>query len=97
MEPAAQGANMNFILMGMLAIFIVFMLFSSRTQKKREIEKQKQISALNKGDMVVIFGGLVGTVAGFKDNMIEVKISENNKVTVLRSGIITILGKGDSK
>lgn len=93
----AQGANMNLMLMGMLAIFVVFMIFSSRGQKKREVEKQKQIAALNKGAAVVLIGGIVGTVAGFKDNMIEVKISENTKITVLRSGIVSILDQGETK
>ncbi len=96
MDTAANGGNMNLILMGMLALFMVFMIFSTRSQKKREEEKQKQISALEKGDRVVILGGIIGTVAGFKDNTIEVKISENTKITVLRSGIVAILSKGEA-
>jgi len=90
---------MNLIIMGMLVIFIVYMIFSVRGQKKKDEEKQKQISALEKGDRVVITGGIIGVVAGFKEDSIEVKISENTKITVLRSGVAAILGKekGETK
>ena len=71
----------------LLAMF-VFFLFTGRGQKKREMERQAKVNALQKGDGVILPGGIVGTVAGFKDNAIEVKIAENVKITVLKSGIV---------
>ena len=35
-------------------------------------------------------GGIVGTVAGFNDQIIEVKVSENTKFSVLPSGIVSV-------
>ena len=63
--------------------------FSARPfPKKREQELMTKVNALQKGDQVIIPGGIIGTVAGFKDNAIEVKIAENVKLTVLKTAIV---------
>lgn len=89
----AQAMDGNLLLMMLVGFVLVFMIFTSRSSKKREEQKQKVLSSLEKGDHVVIVGGIVGVVAGFKDEMIEVKISENTKITVLKNGIVNVLGK----
>ncbi|WP_428897602.1 preprotein translocase subunit YajC [Parelusimicrobium proximum] len=92
MDTAAQGSQMGSIFMMVLLFgFVVYLFFSIRGQKNKETERQQTIKSLQKGDKVVIFGGIVGTVDGFKGEMIDVKISEGNKVTVLPSGILSIL------
>lgn len=91
MNTAAQGGGGNLLFMFLLFAAIIFIMMSGRGQKKREQERQAKIAALQKGDQVVIPGGIVGTVAGFKDNAIEVKIAENVKITVLKSGIVGVI------
>lgn len=88
MENAAQGGGANLFLMLLFGAMIIFMLISGRSQKKREQERQARIEALQKGDQVVIGGGIVGTIVGFKDNSLEVKLADNVKVTILKSGIV---------
>ena len=91
MNTAAQGGGGNLLFMFLIFAAIIFIMMSGRGQKKREQERQAKIAALKKGNQVIIPGGIVGTVAGFKDNAIEVKIAENVKITVLKSGIINVL------
>lgn len=88
MNTAAQGGGSGMFFFLIIAAMFIFILFSGRGQKKREAERQARINALQKGDEVVIPGGIVGTVVGFKDNAVEVKIAENVKLTVLKSGIV---------
>ncbi|MBQ8843653.1 MAG: preprotein translocase subunit YajC [Elusimicrobiaceae bacterium] len=88
MNTAAQGAGSGMFMFLILAAMFIFILFSGRGQKKREQERQAKVNALQKGDGVILPGGIIGTVAGFKDNAIEVKIAENVKITVLKSGIV---------
>ncbi|MBO7237826.1 MAG: preprotein translocase subunit YajC [Elusimicrobiaceae bacterium] len=88
MNTAAQGGGANMFLMLFFAAAIIFMLMSGRGQKKREEQRQAKIAALQKGDQVIIPGGIVGTVVGFKDNTLEVKIAEGVKITILKSGIV---------
>ena len=71
-----------------IAAMFIFILFSGRGQKKREEQRMAKVNALQKGDGVILPGGVVGTVAGFKGNALEVKIAENVKITVLKSGIV---------
>ncbi len=91
MNTAAQAGSGNLILMFMIIVFIIIIMWSGRGQKKREAERQAKVDALQKGDGVILPGGIVGTVAGFKDNAVEVKVAENVKLTVLKSGIVGFL------
>ena len=88
MQTTAQGGGMFFWLL-LLAFFFVFMIvLPARSQKKREQELLNKVNALQKGDQVIISGGIIGTVAGFKDNALEVKVAENVKLTVLKTAIV---------
>ena len=76
----------------MLIVLLVFMwLFTTRGQKRREQQRQALMQSLQKGDKVILIGGIIGTIAGFKDNLFEVKISEGTKITVLENGIVDVL------
>lgn len=70
------------------AIMVIMIWMSSRTQKKQEQERMAKVNALQKGDSVVLASGIVGTVAGFKDNALEIKVAENMKLTVLKTAIV---------
>ena len=87
METTAQGGGMFFWLL-LLAFGLVVIFLPARSQKKREQELLTKVNALQKGDQVIIPGGIIGTVAGFKDNAIEVKIAESVKLTVLKTAIV---------
>lgn len=84
-----QTAGNGFLFL-LIAFVVVMMLFSTRGQKKREQQRQAIIKALQKGDKVILIGGVIGTIVGFKDNLFEVKISENTKITVLENGIVDV-------
>ena len=84
METTAQGGGMFFWFILLAFAFIVIFL-PARSQKKREQELMSKVNALQKGDQIIIPGGIIGTVAGFKDNALEVKVAENVKLTVLKT------------
>ena len=76
-------------LLGMLAIFYFLLI---RPQQKRQKETQKMISALKKGDKVITASGLIGTVAGLRDDVVVVKIADNVKVEMLKNAITAVTG-----
>lgn len=78
-------------LLMLLAIIFIAFFFTTKGQKKREQQRQELIKSLQKGDKVILIGGIIGTVAGFKNNLFEVKISENTKITVLENGIVDVI------
>ena len=87
METTAQGGGMFFWFILLAFAFIVIFL-PARSQKKREQELMSKVNALQKGDQIIIPGGIIGTVAGFKDNALEVKVAENVKLTVLKTAVV---------
>ena len=84
-----QAGSSSFLFM-LIAILCFMWFFTSRGQKKREQQRQVLIKSLQKGDKVILIGGVIGTIVGFKDNLFEVKIAENTKITVLENGIVDV-------
>jgi preprotein translocase subunit YajC len=76
-------------LLGMLAIFYFLLI---RPQQKRQKEMQKMISAIKKGDKVVTASGLIGSVAGLRDDIVIVKLADNVKVEMLKNAITAVTG-----
>ena len=95
METTAQGGGMFFWFILLAFAFIVIFL-PARSQKKREQELMSKVNALQKGDQIIIPGGIIGTVAGFKDNALEVKVAENVKLTVLKTAVVGLLKEAQS-
>ena len=94
-NTAGSGMSSTGFMLAIIVFFIVMIMMSSRGQKKREAEHQKQVRALQKGDKVVLIGGIIGTVVGFNKEILEVKVSENTKISVLPSGIVSVI-KGNA-
>jgi len=55
------------------------------------------LEALQKGDEVVIAGGIVGRIAKLSDAYADLEIAPNVQVTVQRSAISLLLPKGTIK
>ena len=78
----------------LILIFVIFYFFLIRPQQRKAKEHKKTVEELKRGDKIITSGGIIGTVDRIIDNeKIEVLISENVKVEVLRSngvqGLIT--------
>ena len=50
------------------------------------------IGNLKAGDKVVTSGGIYGTIVGFKDDRIQLRIAENVKVELSRNAITALQG-----
>jgi preprotein translocase subunit YajC len=95
MEPNTAAGGFNGIFIMLIVFMVFFMWLNGRSQKKREAERQKTIKNLQKGDKIVLLGGVIGIVAGFSGELIEVKVSENVKLSVLPSGVVSAYNKTD--
>jgi len=90
METAAQSSA-SWIWWFMLAFAFVVIFLPARSQKKREQELKAKTDALQKGDQIILASGIIGTVVGFKDEALEVKVAENVKLTVLKNAVVGFL------
>jgi preprotein translocase subunit YajC len=84
-EGGGGGGIQMIIMFGL--IFVVMYFFMIRPQRKREQNRQKMISELQKGDKVVTNSGIIGTVWGIQDNIVVLKIDNDVKVEFLKSAI----------
>lgn len=75
--------------MPIVLIFVIMYFLILRPQAKRQKEHQAMLNALQKGDDVVTAGGIYGTIVGVKEKeqTLIVKIADNVKVEIARSGI----------
>jgi preprotein translocase subunit YajC len=80
-----------------LGVFILFMFWMMRNQSKRAKEQQNLINKLEKGDEVVVSGGLVGKISNISDNFFSVQFAEGVEILVQKSMIATTLPKGTMK
>jgi preprotein translocase subunit YajC len=78
------------------AIFLIFYFMIIRPQQKRAKEREKMLSAMDKGDKVVTSGGLHGTIAGLDDKTVLLQVADNVKMKFERSAIASIVTKKDS-
>ena len=83
----------------LILIFVIFYFFLIRPQQKKVKEHKSMVQALKRGDKVVTSGGIVGTIERVIDNdTVEVLISENVKVEIVRStGIQSLLNNTEQK
>ena len=91
--PTSQ-TNPMALMFPLLIAMVVFMLLSSRSQKKREKRERAEMYArMSKNDRVLTVGGVVGTVVSTKDEEVVLKVDEstNTKMTFARSAIQRIL------
>ncbi len=85
---AAEGSNpyMSFIMLAL--IIVVFYMFMIRPQMKRQKELRKFQEALQKGDKVIVAGGVFGKIADVKEDHLLVEISDNVRIKVVKSTVL---------
>ena len=83
----------------LILIFVIFYFFLIRPQQKKVKEHKLMVENLKRGDRVVTSGGIVGTIERVVDNdKVEVSISENVKVEIIKStGIQALVSNTEPK
>ena len=83
-------------LIPLILIFIIFYFFLIRPQQKKVKEHKIMVENLKRGDKVITSGGIIGEIGRIIDNdKVEVLVSENVKVEVVRSTGIQALIKSE--
>jgi preprotein translocase subunit YajC len=72
-----------------LGIFYLIVFLPARRRQKK---LQDMIDSLKAGDKVVTQGGIYGTIVGFKDDRIQLRIAENVKVELSRNAVTALQG-----
>ncbi len=75
----------------MIMLLGVFYFFLLRPQSKQRKEKEAMLSSIKKGDKIVTQSGFIVTVLNLAPKTIEVKLNDETRVSMMRSGIVEVL------
>ena|SRR5579872_6403168 len=73
-----------------LAIMVLFYFLMIYPQGKERKKREELLQGIQRGDRVLTRGGLYGTVTDIKEQILILKINENNKVEIDRSYVETV-------
>ena len=74
-----------------LIMVVVFYFFLIRPQQKRQKQVSQMQQNLAKGDQIVTIGGLHGTVDAIDEDVVVIKVNENNRLRFDRSAIRSVI------
>ncbi len=84
---AGNGESQIMSLIPLVAIVIIFYFLLIRPQHKERKRVQEMLDSLKAGDNVVTTGGILGTIHSIDNDIVQLKISDKVKISVLRSFI----------
>ncbi len=67
--------------------FVVMIVYTNYSQKKRATERGQFLSKLERGTEVITTGGLLGRIEGLTDLYLTLEIAPGTRVKVLRSAV----------
>ncbi len=95
--PATGSADIIMSILPFILIFIIMYFLIIRPQRQQMKKRDESLSAMRRGDTVVLGGGIVGKVTKVTDGepQVEVEIANGVKVTAIRSLIAEVRVKGE--
>ncbi len=82
----------------LILIFVIFYFFLIRPQQKRVKDHKAMVQGLKRGDEIITSGGIIGIVDRvMEDDRIEVILTDNVKVQIIKSTITSLLKKEEIK
>ena len=83
---AEQGSPLGIVLPLLLVfgIYYVIVIYPTRRNQKKV---QAMIDSLKVGDKVITSSGIYGTIAGLREDRIQIRVAENVKLEMARSAV----------
>jgi preprotein translocase subunit YajC len=88
-----EGSGFNIVsFVPFILIFVLMYFLIIRPQNKKAKEHQSMVQSLEKGDKVIMNGGLIGTITKLLgDTELEIALEEGAKARVVRSMVASII------
>jgi preprotein translocase subunit YajC len=90
LQQQAQQPGGIFSFLPLVFILGIFYLIVFLPARRRQKKLQEMISNLKSGDKVVTSGGIYGTIVGFKDDRIQLRVAENVKIELSRNAVTAL-------
>ena len=94
-QSAGGGMDAMVQMVPIALMFVIFYFLLIRPQQQKAKQHQEIISKLQKGDSVILSGGILGKVARVRDGdpEIDVEIAKGTIVSVIRSAVTDVRNK----
>jgi preprotein translocase subunit YajC len=92
LQQQAQAPNGIISFLPLIFILGIFYLIVFLPARRKQKKLQEMIDNLKTGDKVVTSGGIYGTIVGFKDDRIQLKVAENVKIEFSRNAVTALQG-----
>jgi preprotein translocase subunit YajC len=90
---ADGGQSMTSFLVMMGSIVVIFYFLIFRPQKKRQKQRDEELSKIDKGDKVILSGGMHGTISAIEEKTVLITVAENTKIRFEKSAISSVVPK----
>lgn len=86
-----SGGGTGWITLVMIAILVIFFVFMSRSQKKRDKADQEMRDSLQVGDEVTTIGGIIGKVVSIKaETFVLETTKDKTKIRFLKGAVRSV-------
>ena len=93
-QTAATSQTDQWIgLLPFIALFVIMYFMFIRPQQKRAKEHKKMIDTLQKGDEVMLAGGIVARIQSIDDPYVKVEISKGVDIQIQKNAVQALLPK----
>ena len=90
-QDQGSSAISTVIMFGSIILIFYFMIY--RPQRKRQKDREALVSQMDKGDKVILAGGMHGTISAIEDTTILVQVAESTKIRFEKSSVNTVVPK----
>ncbi|MGH9358788.1 MAG: preprotein translocase subunit YajC [Terriglobia bacterium] len=88
--PSTGSDNPVGLLLPFAVLILIFYFLLIRPQSRQRHKSQEMLASLKTGDRVVTNGGVLGTIVGFGSNTVQLQVTSQVKIEVLRSAIASL-------
>ena len=74
-------------LLPFLVILVIFYFILIRPNSTRQKKLQQMIDNLKVGDKIITNSGIYGTIMGFRNDRIQVRVADNVKIEMARNSV----------
>ena len=82
---APQNPMLQFL--PLVVVFVIFYFLMIRPQKKKFEDEQTLINKLAKGDEIYTKSGMIGTIFGINDKIVDLEVADGVRLKILKSQI----------
>lgn len=87
-QQAQPGGIVAFL--PLIFVLLIFYLIVFMPARRRQKKLDEMINNLKVGDKVITNGGIYGTIVGFKNDRIQLRIAENVKIEMSRNAVTAL-------